>query len=69
MSRPGRIEVHRDVERFDLPGVNGLNFLLHNALGGGGAASLHLDAQAKTYAQALLDTPIPVSAEIARAMT
>jgi hypothetical protein len=57
------------VERFDLPGVYGLNFLLHNALGGGGAASLHLDAQAKTYAQALLDTPIPVSAEIARAMT
>ena len=57
------------VERFDLPGVNGLNFLLHNALGGGGAASLHLDAQAKTYAQALLDTPIPVGAEIARALT
>lgn len=55
------------VERFDLPGVDGLNFLLHNALGGGGAASIHLDAQAKTYAQALLDALIPVSAEIARA--
>ena len=53
------------VERFDLPGIHGLNFLLHNALGGGGAASVHLDPQAKTYAQALLDVPVPVSREIA----
>jgi len=49
-----------EVERFDLPGIHGLNFLLRDTLGGGGMASIHLDAQAKTYAQILLDTPIPV---------
>ena len=53
------------VERFDLPGINGINFLLHDALGGGGIASLRNDPQAKTYAQILLDTPIPVTPEIA----
>jgi hypothetical protein len=55
-----------EVERFDLPGIHGLNFLLHESLDGGGVASLHLDAQAKTYAQILLDTPIPVSAADAK---
>jgi hypothetical protein len=49
------------VERFDLPGIHAMNFLLHESLDGGGVASLHLDAQAKTYAQILLDTPVPVS--------
>lgn len=51
----------REVERFDLPGISGMNFLMHEALGGGGAASLNLDTQAKTYAQVLLDMPISVS--------
>ncbi|KAF0804448.1 hypothetical protein A6D6_03086 [Alcanivorax xiamenensis] len=37
-----------------------MNFLLRHALDGGGVASLHLDAQAKTYAQVLLDMDIPV---------
>jgi hypothetical protein len=50
------------VERFDLPGIHALNFLLHESLGGGGVASLNLDAQGKTYAQQLLDFPIPVPA-------
>ena len=51
-----------EVERFDLPGIHAMNFLLHESLGGGGVASLHLDAQAKTYAQQLLDEPIAVPA-------
>ncbi len=53
------------VDRFDLPGVCGLNFLLHEALGGGGIASLRNDPQGKAYAQMLLDFPVPVPAELA----
>lgn len=48
------------VERFLLPGLNALNFLLHDALGGGGAVSLRLDVQGKTYAQQLLHHPVRV---------
>ena len=54
------------VERFDLPGIHGLNFLLHDALGGGGVASLRNDPQGKAIAQMLLDFPVPVSAAIER---
>ncbi len=46
------------VERFELPGTNAFNFLLHDALGGGGVGSLNLDVQAKTYAQQLLAFPV-----------
>jgi hypothetical protein len=53
------------VERFEVPGIHGLNFLLHDALGGGGMASGRLDVQAKTYAQLILDYPILISAELA----
>jgi hypothetical protein len=53
------------VERFDLPGVHGLNFLFHKALGGGGAASMRTDMLAKGKAQQLLEFPVPVSREIA----
>ncbi|MBM4176743.1 MAG: hypothetical protein FJ213_11320 [Ignavibacteria bacterium] len=42
------------VERFELPNIRALNFLLHNTLGGGGTVSLKLDAQGKTLAAALL---------------
>lgn len=49
-----------EVERFDLPGIHGLNFVLRDSLGGGGTSSLHLDTQAKTYAQLLLAFPVPV---------
>ena len=42
------------VERFELPNLRALNFLLHNTLGGGGTVSLKLDAQGKTLASALL---------------
>jgi len=53
------------VERFELPGLHAFNFLLHESLDGGGVASLHLDAQAKTYAQMLLDVPVAVPEELA----
>jgi hypothetical protein len=53
------------VERFDLPGTSSLNFLLHEALGGGGMASLANDPQGKAYAQMLLEFPIPVPADLA----
>src|SRR5918999_3225865 len=42
------------VERFELPNLNALNFLLHGALGGGGTISLKTDAQGKVYSTALL---------------
>ncbi|HSL88576.1 MAG TPA: hypothetical protein VK870_04705 [Ignavibacteriaceae bacterium] len=42
------------VERFELPNIRSLNFLLHNTLGGGGTVSLKHDAQGKTLAAALL---------------
>jgi hypothetical protein len=56
------------VERYVMPGLNGLNFLLHDVLGGGGVASLRNDPQGKCYAQILLDHPIPVPVELAEAV-
>lgn len=50
----------RPVERFYLPGLHALNFLLHRVLGGGGVASLRADPQGKSYAQLLLTAPLPV---------
>lgn len=56
------------VEKFELPNLEALNFLVQNALDGGGSLSLKLDAQGKTYAQALLrywvDLPAPLAAEV-----
>jgi len=52
------------VERFDLPGLHALNFLLHESLGGGQAASLRLDPLAKGMAQQLLEFPIPIPASL-----
>ena len=54
-----------DVERWNVPGINALNFLLKNSLGGGGMASLNVDPQGKAYAQQLLDIMIPVPNRIA----
>ena len=42
------------VERYELPNLNALNFLLHGALGGGGTLSLKTDAQGKVFSTALL---------------
>ncbi|HRH42073.1 MAG TPA: hypothetical protein PKY82_10540 [Pyrinomonadaceae bacterium] len=46
--------VKGEVERFELPNLNALNFLLHQSLGGGGTLSLMTDAQGKTFSTALL---------------
>lgn len=54
------------VERFEIPGLHGFNFLLHNALGGGGTASLRYDPQGKMLAQILMDFPLRVPATLAR---
>ena len=48
------------VERFELPNLRALNFMLHNTLGGGGTVSLKHDAQGKTLAAALLRLEIEV---------
>lgn len=48
------------VERFELPNLRALNFLLHNTLGGGGTVSLKHDAQGKTLAAALLKMEIEI---------
>ncbi|MDX1638827.1 MAG: hypothetical protein R3281_12710, partial [Balneolaceae bacterium] len=39
-----------EVERYELPNIGALNFVLHNSLGGGGTVSLKLDAQGNTHA-------------------
>ena len=52
------------VQRWRLPGTQSLNFLLHHALGNGGAASLRTDPQGKAFAQMLLDFPVPVPAAL-----
>ncbi len=48
------------VERFELPNLWALNFLLHGALGGGGTISLKTDAQGKVVSTALLRMEVPV---------
>ena len=50
--------VKGEVERFELPNLGALNFLLHQALGGGGTVSLRTDAQGKTFGAALLGLEI-----------
>ncbi|MEB0047177.1 MULTISPECIES: acyclic terpene utilization AtuA family protein [unclassified Pseudomonas] len=57
--------IHGRVERWYLPGTHSLNFLLENALGGGGVASLRIDPQGKAFAQQLLEIQIPVPQRIA----
>lgn len=52
------------VERYLMPGCHGINFLIHDVLGGGGMASLRNDSQGKGFGQLLLDAQIPVTAEI-----
>lgn len=53
--------VQGEVERYELPNLGALNFLLHEALGGGGTLSLRIDAQGKTLGAALLRMEIEVS--------
>jgi len=54
--------VQGEVERFELPNLGALNFLLHQSLGGGGTVSLRTDAQGKTFGAALLRLEIEVPA-------
>ena len=48
------------VERYEVPNLLALNFILHDSLGGGGTESLKTDAQGKTHAQGLLQMEIDV---------
>ncbi|MEO8433596.1 MAG: hypothetical protein ABI596_01770 [Pyrinomonadaceae bacterium] len=50
-----------EVDRFELPNIGALNFLLHESLGGGGTLSLMTDAQGKTFSTALLRMEIELS--------
>jgi len=62
------MEKSSTIERFLLPGSNAMNILIDNILGGGGAASLRNDAQAKGYSQILLAQSIPVPKSIAESL-
>ncbi len=54
------------VERFELPNLHALNFLLHGALDGGGTLSLKTDAQGKVFSTALLRMEIEVPRPVAQ---
>ncbi len=53
-----------EVERYEVPNLRALNFILHDSLGGGGTESLRTDAQGKTHAQGLLAMEIEVPDEL-----
>lgn len=55
-----------EVERFEVPNLEALNFLLHQSLDGGGTISLKTDAQGKTYSSALLRMEIDVPDDVAK---
>jgi hypothetical protein len=63
---PERVKAHfreivlGGVDRYELPNLRGLNFILHDSLGGGGSASLKNDAQGKTHGMALLHIAVDV---------
>lgn len=60
--------VRGHVERFHLPGIAAINFMLHDALAGGGPASTRWDPLGKGNAQILLDLPVRVPASLAAAL-
>ncbi len=70
----GRVKEHfgglvkGGVDRFELPNLGALNFLLHESLGGGGTLSLMTDAQGKTFSTALLRMEIELTDEEARSL-
>jgi len=53
-----------NVERFELPNIHALNFLLHNSLGGGGTKSLKNDAQGKTLSSVMLRMELEIKENI-----
>ena len=56
-----------EVERFEVPNLKALNYLLHDSLGGGGSESVKTDAQGKTHGQALLRMQLELPAGVALA--
>ena len=60
--------INGGVDRFELPNLNALNFLLHGALGGGGTLSLKTDAQGKVYSTALLRMVLDVPDDEVRSL-
>jgi hypothetical protein len=68
---PERVKAHFEgiclgaVERFELPNLHALNFLLHESLGGGGTVSLKTDAQGKTLSTAMLRIKVSVPEDLA----
>jgi hypothetical protein len=60
--------VHGDVVRFEAPGLNAFNFLLSDALGGGGMASRRIDPQGKAYGQRALEIRIAVPVSLAEGL-
>ena len=71
---PERVKAHfgdlvkGPVQRFELPNLYALNFLLHNALDGGGTVSLMNDAQGKVMSTAMLRMEVEVPDEVAKAV-
>ncbi|WP_103664146.1 AtuA-related protein [Gracilimonas amylolytica] len=53
-----------EVERYEMPNIGALNFILNESLGGGGTVSLKLDAQGKTHASQVLRMDIDVPEEL-----
>lgn len=58
---------HGEVERFELPNLGALNFLLHESLGGGGTVSLMLDAQGKTFGATILGLEVEAPDDVVAA--
>jgi hypothetical protein len=57
-----------DVQRYELPNLHALNFLLHGALGGGGTLSLKTDAQGKVFSTAMLRMVLDLPDDVARSL-
>lgn len=58
--------VEGEVERYELPNLHALNFLLHGALDGGGTVSLMTDAQGKVFSTAMLRIVLEVPEQVAK---
>ena len=54
----------KEVQRYELPGIRGYNFLLNDVLGGGASRSLRIDSQGKTLGLALLNMEVPIPANL-----
>lgn len=59
---------HGEIERFELPNLGALNFLLHESLGGGGTLSLMTDAQGKTFSTAMLRMQVDISEDESKSL-